>query len=505
MKNLTSLVLLMTVLLLSNPHLTFAQAPRLTVDGKANNGVKLQQLRIDVVVYGNISRTTWQMTFYNSTSRILEGTLLFPLKDGVSVSRYALDINGKMREAVPVDRGKGTVVFESVERRRIDPGLLEKVEGNAFRTRVYPINPHNTRTVIIGYEEEITAGNNGSLRFTLPLSVKDTVAKFSLTASVIQTEAAPVASDSNSDNLRFDNHRNTYTAAVEKNNYVPDHPLSFTIPKKQDASEVMIQEQGNKYYYFINTILQARAINKPLPGRIGLLWDASLSGANRDPKKEYSLLDAYLKKVNNAELTLVVFSNAILQTKSYTINHGDWQLLRHDLEHVIYDGATNFGNLDLSKYPADEFLLMSDGNQTFGEQTLKSGGKPVYCINSAAVANYNNLKLIALKSGGDVIDLTKEDSVRAIARLTTQPLRFLGIKTGTQLEENYPSLPVTVSGSFSMAGVTRNPNQTVTLQYGYGNKVSFEKQVTLDLQQNAVDSVDVAKFWAQKKDKRAGY
>ncbi|MEO6630485.1 MAG: VIT domain-containing protein, partial [Mucilaginibacter sp.] len=123
---------LLTVITLTGLQISraCAQSPQLTVDGKTNNGVKLQELKIDVAVYGNISRTTWQMTFYNSTSRILEGTLLFPLKDGVSVSRYALDINGKMREAVPVDRGKGTAVFEAVERRRIDPGLLEKVEGN---------------------------------------------------------------------------------------------------------------------------------------------------------------------------------------------------------------------------------------------------------------------------------------------------------------------------------------------------------------------------------------
>src|SRR5580693_5746415 len=127
-----NLVLLFSTcaLLVLNASIVRAQAPQLTVDGKSNNGVKLQELKIDVAVYGNISRTTWQMTFYNSTARILEGTLTFPLKDGVSVSRYALDINGKMREAVPVDRGKGTVTFESVERRRIDPGLLEKVDGN---------------------------------------------------------------------------------------------------------------------------------------------------------------------------------------------------------------------------------------------------------------------------------------------------------------------------------------------------------------------------------------
>jgi len=192
MKKLTYFLLPVIVLLTIQVPATFGQSPQLTVDGKSNNGVKLQQLKIDVAVYGNISRTTWQMTFCNTTSRILEGTLSFPLKDGISVSRYALDINGKMREAVPVDRGKGTAVFEAVERRRIDPGLLEKVEGNTFRTRIYPINPHSTRTVIIGYEEEIPLADNGALKFTLPLNVKDTVEKFSLSASVIQSSAAPV-------------------------------------------------------------------------------------------------------------------------------------------------------------------------------------------------------------------------------------------------------------------------------------------------------------------------
>src|SRR5258707_14463643 len=101
MKRLNSFLLSVIVLLLLQISTALAQTPQLTVDGKSNNGVTLQQLKIDVAIYGNISRTTWQMTFYNSTSRILEGTLVFPLKDGESVSRYALDINGTMREAVP--------------------------------------------------------------------------------------------------------------------------------------------------------------------------------------------------------------------------------------------------------------------------------------------------------------------------------------------------------------------------------------------------------------------
>jgi hypothetical protein len=216
---------LFVLLILATVQVLKAQSPQLTVYGKSNNGVNLQELKIDVAVYGNISRTTWQMTFYNTTSRILEGNLTFPLKDGINVSRYALDMNGKMREAVPVDRGKGAVVFESIERRRVDPGLLEKVEGNTFRTRIYPINPHSTRTVIIGYEEELPVTAHGDLKFILPLNVKDTVKKFSLKATVIQNGPAPVTADG--DDLHFGKHQNsrsfpfifdTQTAGCQRSN-----------------------------------------------------------------------------------------------------------------------------------------------------------------------------------------------------------------------------------------------------------------------------------------------
>lgn len=499
MKKITPLVLLVTVMLMMQARLVYAQQPQLTVDGKSNNGVQLRQLKIDVAIYGNVSRTTWQMTFYNTTSRILEGTLTFPLKDGVSVSRYALDVNGRMREAVPVDRGKGAVTFEAIERRRVDPGLLELVAGNIFRTRIYPINPNSSRTVIIGYEEEIPLVANGNLKFTLPLNLQDTVQNFQLRASVIQSATAPVADDASSDDLKFDNHRNIYAATISKNNYVPNHSVAFTIPKPQDAAEVMIQALGNKYYYFINTTLQQQSISKPMPARIGLLWDASLSGSNRDIKKELVLLDAYFKKVGNAQITLVTFSNTLLKKQVYTISNGDWAALKTDLEHITYDGATNLANLNLAQYTADEFLLMSDGHQTLGEGGIRLNNKPVYCITSAAVADYSNLKLIALKSHGELIDLTKDDIQKALTSLTTQPLHFLGIKNGSTVEENYPSLPVAVGHTFSVAGITRDPNQTLILQYGYGNAVSYEKTVVLDQQKNAVDSLDIAKLWAQKK------
>src|ERR1700761_888762 len=102
-----------------------AQMPSLKANGNDPYAVYLQKLAVDVVIEGAIATTTWTMTFKNSTDKTLEGELNFPLPQDVPVSKYALDINGVLREAVPVEKEKATEVFENTERRRIDPGILE--------------------------------------------------------------------------------------------------------------------------------------------------------------------------------------------------------------------------------------------------------------------------------------------------------------------------------------------------------------------------------------------
>ncbi len=51
---------------------------------------------------------------------------------------YALDIGGRMVDGVGVTKEKARVVLETEMRRRVDPGLVEHVRGNVFRTRIFP-------------------------------------------------------------------------------------------------------------------------------------------------------------------------------------------------------------------------------------------------------------------------------------------------------------------------------------------------------------------------------
>jgi len=146
---------------------TFAQSPELNVKGDDAEKGRMNKLLVNVKVVGNIAYTTAEMHFFNSGTRQMEAELIFPLPENISVSRYAIDINGKMREAVPVNKNKGKQVFEAIEHRRVDPGLLEKVDGNNFRTRIYPLMSNGERTVIIGYEEELSAFDKDNLAYQL--------------------------------------------------------------------------------------------------------------------------------------------------------------------------------------------------------------------------------------------------------------------------------------------------------------------------------------------------
>src|SRR5687768_12780759 len=137
-----------------------AQLPELTASDK-KTPILLQKLEVALKIIGNRSATTFTMTFYNPSDKVLEGSFVLPLPMGANVTRYALDMNGKLREAVPVEKEKATEVFESIEKRRIDPGLLEKTEGNVFRTRIYPLPARGERSIVVAYEQELSlAGGN---------------------------------------------------------------------------------------------------------------------------------------------------------------------------------------------------------------------------------------------------------------------------------------------------------------------------------------------------------
>jgi lipoprotein NlpI len=497
MKTKTRYGVVMLLICIACHSLTQAQLPQLKINDKTDPNVYLSKLTVDVKIAGTIAITTMEMTFRNNNSRVLEGELIFPLPEGVSISRYALDINGRMREAVPVEKEKAVQVFEEIERRQVDPGLLEKVEGNNFRTRIYPMPANGVRTVIIAYEEELSFNNKQLLRYHLPLDHKKPVDNFKLDVSVLQSAIQPQLEEGPDDELQFKAWNNNYTASISKQHFIPEHSLTITLPKAPDNAEVMMQQTGGNYYFLVNSFPQKGSRAKVMPREITVLWDASLSGLNRDRAKELALLDEYLKTANNVLVHLAVINNTFREAGRYRVQNGNWHELKTAIEGLIYDGGTNYSRIQFPT--SEEYIFFTDGMSSLSAQDIPLPNKPVYTISSAARSDFSYLQYIAQKTGGAFINLNALKTNEAVPLLTQQPLQFIGIKRNRVISETYPSMPEPVVNNFSVAGIVTEPNATITLQFGYGTTVTTEKTITLDFSKQGTNVVNLGKVWAQKK------
>ena len=155
---------------------------------QAENPVVLKNLDVQVKVCGLFAETTQTMTFLNPNRRNFSGELVFPLPEGATVCGYALDIDGTMRDGVIVPKKEARRILEAEERKGADPGLIEQVKGNVYRTKIYPFPPQGTRTVSITYSSELHMGKDEAA-YHLPLAHAENLESMSLSIEVVQ---APV-------------------------------------------------------------------------------------------------------------------------------------------------------------------------------------------------------------------------------------------------------------------------------------------------------------------------
>ena len=99
-------------------------------------------------------------TFLNPNGRAMQGDFEFPLPHGAFVCGYALEVNGEMVPGVVCAQEKARVAFENEVRRGVDPGLVEQVKGNIWKTRIFPLNPKAPRRAEVEYvvEKAVRAG-----------------------------------------------------------------------------------------------------------------------------------------------------------------------------------------------------------------------------------------------------------------------------------------------------------------------------------------------------------
>jgi len=152
----------------------------------------------------------------------------------------------------------------------------------------------------------------------------------------------------------------------------------------------------------------------------------------------------------------------------------DWEQY---LQSLIYDGATQFGCLDLSSQGADAIFLFSDGKNSYGSDMPNTGTSLVYCINSTKEGNLQHLSEIAGSNGGKCIDLnttTVSDAIIQAGQVQTWLLQIASSRGKIICDQ---LLPIKSDKNILLTGILSDPSDTLTLYYGHGKEISDTRRI----------------------------
>ncbi|WP_166880085.1 VIT domain-containing protein [Massilia mucilaginosa] len=381
--------------------------------------IELQSLSISADISGGMAQTTVRMEFYNPNARQLEGNLQFPLPDGQQVNAFALDIDGKMRPAVPVEKERGRAVFEEIVRGRVDPALLEVTQGNNFKLRVYPILPGKTRTVELTYAGPLTRSAANWL-YQLPLAFGE-VRNFDLAVRVNDAAEAPRVL-ANGHELRFERTGGAYEARLQRRNYKAEREIGIQTVAGKEARIYRETRLGQSWFLAEIPVAQAQ-VARPRPRVIGLLWDSSGSGEQRNVQQELAALDAYFRALGSVQVRLTRLRDRPEAQQVFDIRGGDWSTLRRVLEATRYDGASALNDWK-PEASVDQYLLFSDGLANYGpaRAPVLAQHQALFALVSSASSDTSRLAALAERNRGQIIRIDPAAPGRASeALLSAQP------------------------------------------------------------------------------------
>lgn len=139
-----------------------------TPDRRISTLVTLQDHRVTARVRDRIAEVTVEQVFHNHSGQQLEGTYLFPLPEGATVSQWAMTMAGRMVEGEIMEARKAREIYESIVRARRDPGLLEYLGRGLFQARVFPIEPHQDLTIKLTFQQ-VLPEDAGTIEMQYPL------------------------------------------------------------------------------------------------------------------------------------------------------------------------------------------------------------------------------------------------------------------------------------------------------------------------------------------------
>jgi len=345
--------------------------------------------RVNINVDNQISTVKIDQMFKNPNNRQLEGTYLFPLPEDSAISKFAMDIDGKMTDGKLLGKDEARKIYEDIVRKLKDPAILEYAGKNTFSARIFPIPANGEKRLKLEYTE-ILKMNNGLVKLVYPLSTE----KFSSKPLEEVTITVKIKSKTPIKNIYSPSHSisvkrvDDYTAQVsyEKNNVLPDKDfiVYYSVSEKDFGLSLTTYKADNKdggYFLLLISPKEKQAQDKILPKEVVFVIDTS--GSMQDNNKIESAKSALkfcLSKLNAEDsFNVISFCDTVTYFSKKNIQAND----KNKKDALSFtgkldaNGGTNiYEALDTSlglfsqKEKPRYLIFLTDGLPTVGETNI---------------------------------------------------------------------------------------------------------------------------------------
>jgi hypothetical protein len=426
-----------------------AATPRIRADGD----VQLATTRLEWTLDGPFALRRIELVIRNPHDRPLEATVQLPLAADERLHGYALDVEGVLRDAVPVERIQARAAFEDTVRRRVDPALAEKDAGNRYGIRVFPVPAHGERRLRIDVASLATreaCGWRHRLDAELPTGGK---VQARATAT---TRPVPAGTTAAAWRKAADGYAATWQDGA-------DAPAVCLAAPLEDAAFRADFDDGLQMHW-----LEVPARNPALslatgtpPARVEVVWDASYSMLGVDRTAELELLSRQLRG-RPVEVTLSVLRETVQRRHVRIATPAELDRFLAELAAEQPDGATALPDWRADPQ-AEQILVFSDGVATLPGAVEPAAGAPVFVI-ARHLADPAMARLLT-RSGGQVLDLATLSPERALQALRAMPLlqARLGPMDGGWHVEHY----AVNSGALRACHVAPQPDEAPSLKIAH--------------------------------------
>ncbi|MBN1571896.1 MAG: VWA domain-containing protein [Deltaproteobacteria bacterium] len=490
--------------------------------------------RVKINITKGVAVTHIDEVFHNPNDMDLEGTFIFPLLVGASISEFSLYIDGKKvnGEVLPADEARD--IYEDIVRKLKDPALLEYMDRNLFKLRVYPIPARGERRIELTYTETLKY-DFGTVKYVYPLDTE----KYSSAPLDEVTIDASIKTDIPIKSVYSPSHEvdiarkgeKEVRLSYEEKNILPDKDfvLYYTLSKEEiDASLITYRERGDDGFFMLLLTPNPEVDpNDVIPKDVTFVLDTSGSMKGDKIRQAQDALIFCIKSLNEGDrFNIIRFATDTESFKKGLISankkiKGEAQDFVNDIKAM---GGTNINDALLlalksnggSKRP-HMVIFITDGEPTVGETDLpniidnvKRGNKDkarIFVFGVGEEINTHLLDKISSENHGvseyvkpsERIDNTVSNFIKKIQSpvLSNISIDMTKIKVKDVFPKEPPDLfagsQVTIVGRYNGSG------KSTILLTGFVNKKKVAFEYPVNFPDRDTESDFLPRIWATRK------